>query len=486
MLTRRPLLLLLLALGLAPLDRIHADCTVTNLGIPALPDLVGNYKGHPGGLYPNGANRRPAAHEAAGLHIATEMIQPRDTNGVVNTTNGRIVLLSIGMSNTSQEWASKGANAFKPQADRDPSKNPQLTIVNGAIGGNDATRWTNYFAQTWRTVATNRLPAAGVTTNQVQVIWLKQALAGPNGYGAFPRHAQALQTNLEMIVRAAKRHYPNLAIVYVSCRTRAYVTNATLLNPEPFAYESGFSVRWLIEKQVGGSAQLNYDPNRGAVAAPWLSWGPYIWADGTAGRSDGFTWLCSDLETDFTHPSTNGTAKVGTQLLAFFKTDVTATPWFLRKTVVGQPPASAPSASVSSGAAPLTVHFTANASDPDGTIREHLWTFEDGTFSTNANPTKLFNLPGVYRARVTVMDNDGNTTARSVTINAGITGARLNSPLYDENRFQFMVNGAANVDHIVQGSIDLVSWISLHTNRAPFTFMDMGDPRSRFYRVVVQ
>jgi hypothetical protein len=465
---------------IVPFGRGHADCTVTNLGIPPLPDLVGNYKGYIGGLYPSGANRRPAAHEAAGRQIALENIQPRDTNGTVNATNGRIVLLSIGMSNTSQEWG-----GFKRDADRDSSKNPQLTVVNGAIGGNDATQWTNFLAPTWSLVTTQRLRAAGVTTNQVQVIWLKQALAGPNGYGAFPRHAQALQTNLEMIVRAAKRHYPNLAILYVSGRTRAYTTNANQLNPEPFAYESGFSVRWLIEKQLSGSPELNYDPGKGATVAPWLSWGPYIWADGTAGRSDGFMWLCSDVTSDFTHPSSEGVAKVVAQLLAFFKTDVTARPWFVRRTVVGQAPACAPSANVTSGAVPLTVSLTANASD-DGIIREYLWTFEDGTFSTNANPIKTFNRPGVYRARVCVTDNDGNTAAGSVTINAGIASAQLSLPLYSETQFQFMVNGATNVDHIVQGSTDLVSWTSLHTNRPPFTFMGAADSRSRFYRVVAQ
>ena len=485
-LQRLQLLFVLVTLtALISLGRVRADCTVTNLGIPALPDLVGSYKGHSGGLYPHGANRRPAAHEAAGLQIALEKVQPRDTNGAVNASNGRIVLLSVGMSNTSAEWG-----GFKRDADRDPSKNPQLTIVNGAQGGNDAEQWTNYFAATWSLVETQRLRAAGVTINQVQVIWIKQALAGPNGYGAFPRHAQALQTNLEMIVRAAKSHYPNLAIIYVSSRTRSYATNANGLNPEPFAYESGFSVRWLMEKQISGSSDLNYDPSKappgGAPVAPWLSWGPYLWADGTTGRSDGFVWLCSDLGSDFTHPSTDGNTKVTTQLLAFFKTDVTARPWFVRKTIVGQAPVCAATASVTSGAVPLTVSFMANASDSDGIIREHLWTFEDGTFSTNANPVKIFKIAGIYRARVSIMDNDGNTTAQQVTINAGIAGARLSSPLYAESGFQFRVDGATNVDHTVQSSVDLLSWTSLHTNRPPFTFTDAADSARRFYRVVAQ
>src|SRR6185503_4885286 len=90
-----------------------------------------------------------------------------------------------------------------------------------------------------------------------------------------------------------------------------------------------------------------------------------------------------------THPAANGhVPNVGAQLLAFFKTDRTATPWFLRTNVVGQPPICAPAADTTNSVVPLTVNFTANASDAEGPVRDYQWTFEDGTFSTNANPRK--------------------------------------------------------------------------------------------------
>src|SRR5439155_26555370 len=122
-------------------------------------------------------------------------------------------------------------------------------------------------------------------------------------------------------------------------------------------FESGFSVKWLIEKQINGN--LNYDTNKGPAVVPWLSWGPYLWADGTAPRGDGFTWLDSDLQNDCTHPSdTGGVPKVARELLAFFKTDPTTTSWFLKKPVPGSPTCRA-SADVTNGVAPLAVHFTA-------------------------------------------------------------------------------------------------------------------------------
>jgi PKD repeat protein len=397
-----------------------ADCTLTNTGVKPVNDLgFGVYKGVTGGLYPGGGNGRPDAHESAGVGIAREEIRPRDSNGNVETNSGRIVLLSIGMSNTTQEWASKGTNNFKRIADADPSKNPRLAIVDGAQGGQAATDWTNFFSSTW-TNAENRLRAAGVTTNQVQVIWMKQARRQPLGSGQFPLHAQRLQEDEERILRVAKQRYPNLRMAYLSSRTRAYTAVASSLNPEPFAFESCFSVRWLIERQLAGN--LNYDPTKGVAVAPWLSWGPYLWADGTVGRSDGFQWLCSDLESDFTHPSAlGGVPKVARQLLAFFKTDPTATPWFLRSTIAGQPPVCAPTASVSNGLMPMPVTFSANASDPDGTVAQYVWTFEDGGFSFDANPTKVFPAPGQYRARVTVTDNSGNTATGVVIINVTTT-----------------------------------------------------------------
>ena len=153
--------------GLAAADIALGDCALTNTGHTALNDLgSGIYQGFTGGLYPNGFNTRPPAHETVGLDLAA----------MLSTNTGTNVLLSIGMSNTTQEFATKGPGAFKPRADTDPAKNPRLVTVDGAQGGQDATMWTNLNAATWTTVA-QRLAAAGVNSNQVRVLWLKQALA---------------------------------------------------------------------------------------------------------------------------------------------------------------------------------------------------------------------------------------------------------------------------------------------------------------------
>jgi hypothetical protein len=91
-------------------------------------------------------------------------------------------------------------------------------------------------------------------------------------------------------------------------------------------------MRWVIQNQIKGEARLNYDPARGAVAAPIVMWGPYLWANGkTARKSDGLVWKEEDfVTTDHTHPSTTARQKVADLLLNFFKSDAGARGWFLK------------------------------------------------------------------------------------------------------------------------------------------------------------
>ena len=123
--------------------------------------------------------------------------------------------------------------------------------------------------------------------------------------------------------------FPNLKITYLSSRTYAgYATSP--LNPEPFAYEGGFSVKWLIADQLAGKPELNYDAAKGPVRAPWLEWGPYVWADGVKPNKDGLSYSVDDyVEADRTHPSESGRMKVATRLMAFLKNDSTSKSWFL-------------------------------------------------------------------------------------------------------------------------------------------------------------
>ena len=225
------------------------------------------------------------------------------------------------MSNTTQEFL-----AFVPIARNDPDRDSRLVIVDGAQGGQTAADWASPSCQCW-TQLDARLQAAGVTPPQVAVAWVK--LTKPAARRPVPRLRDGIENDTVSVLQALKTRFPNLRLAYLSSRIYGgYAT--TTLNPEPYAYESGFSTRWVIEDQLGGDPALNFDGGRGAVRAPWLSWGPYLWADGVAPRSDGLIWTCSDLQSDGTHPSASGQAKVADMLLRLSHTDTTAREWFLR------------------------------------------------------------------------------------------------------------------------------------------------------------
>jgi hypothetical protein len=290
-------------------------CGTTSVGVTPINDLVGGaYRDQPGGLYPGQANTHP--DQASGLALA-RAIQPRSPAGAPDP-DGKYALVSIGMSNTTMEFA-----AFKAIADADSGKDPHLVIVDGAQGGQTAALWANPGCACWG-VLDSRLKAAGVNAGQVAVVWLKGADAGPSS--GWPAYAVQLKNEIETSLQLLKQRFPNLQLAYLSSRIYAgYAT--TSLNPEPYAYESAFSVRGVIQDQQSGQGGIDHR----AGQAPWVAWGPYLWADGLKPRSDGLTWACADFSaSDGTHPSATGQQKVASMLLEFVRADATAREWFLR------------------------------------------------------------------------------------------------------------------------------------------------------------
>jgi hypothetical protein len=286
-----------------------------------LTELKEPYHGQDGGLYGGGKNEPPAA-QAALASQAIAQIQPLDAEGRPSPS-GKIALFSMGMSNTTMEFS-----AFVKDADADQRKAANVVVVDGAQGGKDAPAWAKSDAPPWQ-VANQRLTAAGITPQQVQAIWIKQAIAHPTA--GFPAEAERLRDYLRDAVTLAKQKFPNLRIAYLSSRIYAGYA-VTPLNPEPYAYEGAFAVRWLIEQQIKGEPALNPTPANGEVKAPVLLWGPYLWADGqTPRQTDHLIYTPDDYGADGTHPAPAARAKVAHLLVEFFATNPLAKPWYLKK-----------------------------------------------------------------------------------------------------------------------------------------------------------
>ncbi|MBI2302168.1 MAG: hypothetical protein HYU66_24970 [Armatimonadetes bacterium] len=285
-------------------------------GLKPLCDMTADdrYKGEDGGLYGGGRNEPPQAHLDAALALARRVRE--------EAAGGRAAFVSIGMSNTTQEFS-----AYMRLAAADRTRAPWLVPIDGAQGGADAAAWLTR-DQCWENLHW-RVVNGGVRPEQVQVVWLKQALAGPARLGAYPAHADVLRTDIARALAKLKQLYPNLKLAYLSSRIYAGYAK-TQLNPEPYAYEGGFAVRRLILDQIAGKPELNWDPAKGEVKLPLLLWGPYLWADGTTARADGLQWLADDLRAaDGTHPSDTGKQKVAKLLLDFCRQDPTARMWYL-------------------------------------------------------------------------------------------------------------------------------------------------------------
>jgi uncharacterized protein (TIGR03437 family) len=305
-----------LLLLVAPAIAAGSNCARTTTGFkPLNAPFFTSYHGFTGGLYPGNSNARPLSQESGGRTQAAS-VRARDAAGNPNDTNGRIVLLSIGMSNTTQEFS-----AFQSLAGRDPDKSPNVVLVDGAQGGWSADRIVADPTTYWNGVE-QRIVMSGVSDAQVQAAWVKLADATPTL--TFPDDARKLQSETQQIIQMARSRFPNLRLVYLSSRIYAGYAD-TNLNPEPYAYQGGFAMKWLIEAQINGSPDLDYTSGK----FPWLAWGPYLWADGTTPRPDGLSWTCADLQSDGTHPSATGQMKVARMLLDFFKSDTTARPWFV-------------------------------------------------------------------------------------------------------------------------------------------------------------
>ena len=161
------------------------------------------HHGFEGGLYPGGANEMPDDHSTVGFARAAA-IQPLDAAGQPAPT-GAHVLLSIGMSNTAQEFRRLiGLARHDPMVNHDT-----LAIVNGAIRGTAAPAWVSPSLPTYDDVNA-RLAGQGFSPAQVQIIWLKLGNARPRvslpsaGADAFALRGSLARVARALLVRGSK------------------------------------------------------------------------------------------------------------------------------------------------------------------------------------------------------------------------------------------------------------------------------------------
>lgn len=320
--------------------------TLSDTPIP-LVDMLNNetYLGFHGGLYPSSSNEIPAQHHLEGL-ISAGRVQPLDTSGNPDP-HGKYVLLSIGMSNASQEFCHAGPEpprgcyeySFMGKAAQDSSINhAHLSLVNGAYPGALTNMWTSLDDEYghYERIA-YLLSKEGLTPHQVQVVWIKLANGSPQiSLPDQNADAYVFMADLAEIARTLKVLYPNLQQAYISSRIYGgYANPDHSINPEPYAYEYGYSIKWLVQAQIDQMESGQINPITGSLdyqsgLVPWLAWGAYLWADGMNPRQlDNLVWELDDYAGDLTHPSPAGREKVADLLMDFFKNSPHTCAWFL-------------------------------------------------------------------------------------------------------------------------------------------------------------
>src|ERR1700680_2516614 len=192
--------------------------------IPLTDLLTRTYYGNTGGLYPGGINQPPADQDSV-AKVRRTLIKPLDVNGD-ESPFGKYVLLSIGMSNATQEWCSQNSGppcapwTFMGKVATDLSINHySLVIVNGAADGQDAPAWTSPASARYDRIKVGRLAPLGLSENQVQAVWVKLDDQKPSvSLPGDSADANVLLTNLGLVMRALRVRYPYLRLVFISSR----------------------------------------------------------------------------------------------------------------------------------------------------------------------------------------------------------------------------------------------------------------------------
>lgn len=357
----------------------------TTPGLVSLPELTEPYQGVEQGLYPGGSNAPSGAHLSYGNQKSGEIV-PRAPDGTPDP-NGLIGVISLGMSNTNQKWS-----RFERESDGNARHAARVVLIDGAQGGIDAENMANPQHRFWQEIFDARIAASGVAPEQIQVIWVMQSLRGEQG--AFPARQVELKNFMQSMLDNALTRLPNVKVVYLS--SRAY---GGYINREPYAFETAYSVKWLIEDQVtaidGGATE----------AGPWLAWGPYFWANGTCANADGTSWEPADFEDggNNVHPALPGEIKAAALLEQFFSSDVRASAWYL--------PANGPELTVVDAASDALIGGDPSSPTIELTNNRAFMTFSVSAVSATAERVKLSILThDVASVRtLAISSSDGNT-----------------------------------------------------------------------------
>ncbi|MFI5171132.1 MAG: T9SS type A sorting domain-containing protein [Chitinophagales bacterium] len=326
-----PLFVIAILLIAATPSKSQINCEHDSTGMIPITDLGTDYYlgEFQGGLYPGGSNTIPTAHLNKGLNLAKK-IKPLDSLGNINFVTGKIVLAGFGASTVGGPF-NHLVTIMKEYNDL----NPCMFAVNASNGSDGLNSMYIGNDTYWDYIEDEKIRVKGLYPLQVQAGWLMHSSRiDSNGADAGP-YIDSLNKRFEVAVNAILYYYPNIKILYVSgFPYGGYADPMKAIYHvivEPSSYHHNFAVKELIRRQMAGDPLLKFKAP-GAMA-PYMVWGPPLWADGMEPRAyDGLTWNCN---TEFTpdgggyHLTDMGKDKLANILLNFFRTDTLSKSWFM-------------------------------------------------------------------------------------------------------------------------------------------------------------
>ncbi len=261
---------------------------------------------------PFAIDRGDAGVQTPGSYKGLPLRLQENGEPAVTPTNDVIGVVCIGMSNAAQECGYY-ISTFLPSVAQEI--NAQVKFVNCAVGGNAIERWIDPArdGNLWDKCLTNKLAQAGISVDQVKVIYHKAAnmFTGPTPgvdvtYPFYPDLESDFYNfydNLGAFAARVKLFFPEVQAVYTT--SRSYGGFGTrLTRGEPISYEEGHALnQWLRD-----------NPD---VDGVWYGWGAYIWgpdcATGETNNSD-VCYVATDYQEDGTHPGPGAHEKISSMI----------------------------------------------------------------------------------------------------------------------------------------------------------------------------
>lgn len=325
--------LLVLCIGLN--QSVHAqlelNCDNDSTGLIPLTDMgYTRYGPFRGGLYPYFMNDIPETHLNKGKALSNAMV-PLNNVGDVDWENGNVLVIGMGGSTAS--------NAYNAMVDSLKTwdyvgVNPCLKLKGLFYGGKDLTTMIDTTSTDYWDYLQEKIDARGDTWDNIQIVWMQTHTELP-----IDDSILYIKTTVNQYITLLQRIQDSMANVKQVFFTGFHYTGYTHPShelyealAEPKAYWGNLAIKVLIERQIAGDPALAFEgPDK---KVPWISWGPYWWADGTNPRAiDGLTWSCEEYRDDDTgggfHLEESGKGKEAMMFIDFLESNLVTGKWYL-------------------------------------------------------------------------------------------------------------------------------------------------------------